>query len=188
MKIIMRINITHWNDEKRGAIGNIILLIALIFFISEQLARHTSNTNKNISMREIKKGCVFGYSSFAQAILIAVTGYCGLFVKGTYTLETTAWYVQSIGQDIVDLFIIVPVLIITGMMLYKRKIFAIIFAGTELYIIYTFLIYCFSLRFNYLFLIYCSVLGLSFYSFIYFIFCGSAILYPPSCTILYPLL
>ncbi len=120
-------------------------------------------------MREIKKGCVFGYSSFAQAILIAVTGYCGLFVKGTYTLETTAWYVQSIGQDIVDLFIIVPVLIITGMMLYKRKIFAIIFAGTELYIIYTFLIYCFSLRFNYLFLIYCSVLGLSFYSFIYFL-------------------
>src|SRR6266487_3640732 len=120
-------------------------------------------------MRELKKGTAFWYSSFAQAVLIAVTAYCGLFIKGTYALETTDWYVQSIGQDMFDLFIMAPVLIITGIMLYKRKIFTIIFAGAELYIIYTFIIYCFSLHFNYLFLVYCCILGLSVYSFIYFL-------------------
>lgn len=115
----------------------------------------------------MKRSIAFRYSLFAQATLVAVTAYCGLFIAGTYSPETSSWYVQSIGQDIVDLFIIVPVLVITGMVLPKRKIFPVIFAGTELYIIYTFLIYCFSLHFNYLFLVYCSVLGLSVYSFIY---------------------
>lgn len=45
----------------------------------------------------------------------------------------------------------------------------LIWSGVIFYLVYSYVIYCFSLHFNFLFLVYCFILGLSFYSFIYFI-------------------
>jgi hypothetical protein len=103
-------------------------------------------------------------------LLIIINSYFGLFVAGTYSRETFSWYIQAVGQDIVDLFIVVPILIITSILSYKRNRTALpIWSGIQVFLIYTYSIYCFAVHFNNLFLVYCGALGLSFYSFIYFI-------------------
>jgi hypothetical protein len=104
------------------------------------------------------------------ALLLAGVSICGLLIPATYALEAPAFAVQGLGQDGMDLFIILPALLLALMGL-KRKWRAAwhIWAGLILYLIYTFVIYAFSLYFNYLFLAYCALLGLSvFAALIYF--------------------
>lgn len=108
--------------------------------------------------------------SLPLAALVIVTSISGLLTPDFYSKETPAWAAQSFGQDIVDLFFVVPVLIITTILGSKKNETAIsLWAGTNLYLSYTFLIYCFDIHFNKLFIIYCLSLGLSVYSFIYFL-------------------
>jgi len=74
---------------------------------------------------------------------------------------------QGIGQDFVDLFIVVPILLISLVYMRKNnKTATLLFGGTIFYILYSFIIYCFGVHFNQLFLIYCATLGLSLYIFI----------------------
>jgi hypothetical protein len=120
-------------------------------------------------MKNSKTHKAFLYFTFPLAFMIAFTAYRGIFIEAaTYPLETDNWRIQSIGQDLVDLFIIVPVLLISGIFSYrKKKIFSFIFAGTVLFIAYSYTIYCFNVHFNNLFILYCLILGLSVYAFIY---------------------
>jgi hypothetical protein len=121
-------------------------------------------------MSEYKQDKIILYLSLPLAVLIIINSYCGLFVPGTYAMETFNRYVQAIGQDIVDLFLIVPLLLLTSLLAYKQNQASImIWGGINVFIIYTYVIYCFDVHFNGLFLIYCFILGLSFYSFIYFL-------------------
>ncbi len=118
----------------------------------------------------IKQDRTFFYFTFPLAILIICVSLFGLFYPDTYFLETPQWHAQCIGQDILDLFLIVPVLIFSGLFCCKdNKVFYPIFGGTVLYIAYTFVIYCFAVHYNFLFLVYCFILGLAVYAFIYFI-------------------
>ncbi len=94
----------------------------------------------------------------------------GLLTPGFYSKETPNWAAQSLGQDIINLFFITPVLIITAILASQKNKTALpIWAGANLYLAYTFVIYCFDVHFNQLFLIYCFCLGLSVSSFIYFL-------------------
>lgn len=95
----------------------------------------------------------------------------GLFTPDFYAQETTNWRAQSIGQDLIDLLLIAPVLIIsTWLVIRDNKAGLDIWAGTNLYLIYTFAIYAFTIRFNNLFILYCINLGLAFYSMLLFLF------------------
>jgi hypothetical protein len=108
--------------------------------------------------------------SLPLAALVVICSLAGLLTPGFYEAETANWQAQSIGQDVVDLFLIVPCLIISSISSYRNnKKAKLIWAGVMLYLIYTFVLYCFDLHFNRLFVIYCLCLGLSFYSFIYFL-------------------
>jgi hypothetical protein len=71
----------------------------------------------------------------------------------------------------IDLFLIVPCLLITSILAYKNnKAATMVWGGVVLYLTYTFVLYSFDIHFNKLFVIYCLCLGLSFYSFMYFLF------------------
>lgn len=95
----------------------------------------------------------------------------GLFTSGFYQLESPYWQAQSIGQDLVDLFIVFPVLLVSASMAYgNHKMAKNIWAGTNVYLVYTFAIYAFDVHFNSMFFFYCLCLGLSFYSVIYFFY------------------
>lgn len=102
--------------------------------------------------------------------LIILSSFVGIFTDNFYVNESLNWQAQSIGQDIIDLILIVPVLIFSGILSYKNSKVSFIWGGALLYLIYTFVIYSFDVHFNKLFLVYCFTLGLSFYGFIIFIY------------------
>jgi len=104
------------------------------------------------------------------AILITLTSVTGLRTHDFYSDETSNWQIQSRGQDMVDLFLVVPVLIITGFVSLKKNASLLLWAGALLYITYTFIIYCFDVHFNILFPAYCIILGLSFYAFLWVVY------------------
>ena len=103
--------------------------------------------------------------------LIILVSLTGILDPELYSRESLNWRTQSIAQDKVDLFLLVPVLLITSILIYLKKTQnVLIWAGVILYLIYTFTIYCFAVHFNQLYPIYCLILGLSFYTFVYFLF------------------
>lgn len=109
--------------------------------------------------------------SLCSAILISVTGVAGIFIPGTYFRETVNWTLQSMGQDFINLFLILPIFVTALILTLKRvKIGFVIWGGINLYLVYTYVIYSFDIHFNRLFPVYCLVLGLSFYSFLFFIY------------------
>jgi hypothetical protein len=103
--------------------------------------------------------------TLAIASLMAVASLGGLLLGNLYSHETSAWYIQCIGQDIIDLAVIVPTLLMSALFIRKGSRPALfVWLGTTLYTIYTFSIYCFSVHFNAFFLVYCAVLGLAVYA------------------------
>lgn len=107
------------------------------------------------------------YFTLATVILMAITSLGGLFYHNTYSRETALWIAQAAGQDIVNLALIVPVLLVTAIVARRGSRWGLfVWLGTMLYTSYTFVIYSFGLHFNSLFLVYCWTLGVSAYSFI----------------------
>jgi hypothetical protein len=110
------------------------------------------------------------YFSVPIAMLITVAGFVGIFVKSIYSQETVSWAVQGVGQDLMNLIVAVPCLLVSAYLVQRGKKTALfIWLGVSLYILYSFMIYCFALHFNSLFLVYCAVLGLTFYSIVSFL-------------------
>ncbi len=97
--------------------------------------------------------------------LIAIASIGGLFFKGTYSGETAYLIPQALAQDVIDLVLIVPTILIAAIAITKGSRHAFfIWLGAMLYVVYTFVIYSFGIHFNDLFLDYCFTLGLSFYA------------------------
>ena len=103
------------------------------------------------------------------AILVLISSSIGIFYSDFYSAETVDWRYQSIGQDISNLIIVVPTLLISVYFMSKgSKGAKIIWCGTMITNIYSYVIYTFAVHFNFLFHIYCLILGLSLYSIIIF--------------------
>lgn len=113
---------------------------------------------------------IITYLTYLLALLVGLASYFGSFYAFTYERETPSIEAQGVGQDLVNLFLVVPVLVIS--MIYmkrKHKTATFIFGGTVFYLLYSYIIYSFGIHFNQLFLIYCLTLGCSIYLFILFI-------------------
>jgi len=109
--------------------------------------------------------------SLLLALLLIVANGGGLTMSWQlYTKETPDWFAQSIGQDMADIFIVLPFLLVSSLLAYRgsKKAF-LIWAGVMAYIVYTFTIYCFAIHFNQLFIVYCLALGLAVYLLAWFI-------------------
>jgi len=105
--------------------------------------------------------------SVLLALSLAIASFCGAFLPVTYEREVSSLATQGIGQDLVDLFLVVPLLIILLIFVRKQNRAAMfLFSGTLFYILYSFIIYSLGIHFNYLFLLYCVTLGLATYLFI----------------------
>ncbi len=122
-------------------------------------------------MKHNNTGKIILVLSIPLALLVITVSCIGIFTPDFYSREAMNWQIQSIGQDVIDLFIIVPALLITAIFAYrKNSTTALLWSGTVLYILYVFTIYCFDVHFNKLFIIYCFTLGLSFYSLLWFLY------------------
>lgn len=112
--------------------------------------------------------------SFSLAALTITASCIGLFTPDFYAKETLNWQAQSVGQDLIDLVLITPCLLITSILAYRNNRAAfMMWGGVVLYLTYTFVLYCFDVHFNKLFVVYCLCLSLSFYSLVYFLFTQS---------------
>ncbi len=102
-----------------------------------------------------------------MALALGIVSYYGAFVPSTYERDAISIAVQGMGQDIFDIFFVVPLLLISLFFGFKNiQVAYFIFGGTVLYILYSFFIYSFGVHFNNLFLLYCLILGASLYTFI----------------------
>ncbi len=100
-------------------------------------------------------------------VSLSLVSAAGVFLPGTYARDSASMAAQGVGQDVVDLFLGVPLLIVTFVYTSRgSRLGTLLYAGTLFYILYSFIIYCFGVFFNQWFLLYCLTLALSLYSFI----------------------
>ncbi len=101
------------------------------------------------------------------ALLLTVVSVAGAFLPGTYARDSASMAAQGTGQDLVDLFLGVPLLLVSFFYAARgNRTATLVYAGILFYIMYSFIIYCFGVWFNRFFLLYCATLGVSLYSFI----------------------
>ena len=104
-------------------------------------------------------------------VFLSVASFFGFFVDITYARETASMAAQGIGQDLVDLFIVTPAILITLVLMRRNsRIATLIFGGLVFYVFYSFIIYSLGVHFNRMFLIYCFTLGTSLYVFIIYFY------------------
>jgi len=105
------------------------------------------------------------WSTLAIALLVAVTAVAGIFRPATYAKETMYSSAGAIGSDLVDLLLVVPVLLISGIKAYRGSVPArLVWLGTLGYLLYNFVLYAFGVHFNAMFLVYFATLSLCFYA------------------------
>lgn len=101
------------------------------------------------------------------AISLALVSVAGVFFRDTYARDSASLGAQGVGQDLVDLFVAVPLLLISFYFTAKgNRTAVLVYGGTLFYILYSFIIYCFGVHFNRYFLFYCLTLSLSLYAYI----------------------
>ncbi|MDT8402559.1 MAG: hypothetical protein RQ743_12760, partial [Bacteroidales bacterium] len=109
-------------------------------------------------------------------VFLATASIFGVFVDITYARETASMAAQGMGQDIVDLFLVVPAVIICLFLMRKEKrIATLLFGGLVFYVLYSFIIYSMGVHFNLMFLVYCFTLGTASYIFILYFYALSRV-------------
>jgi hypothetical protein len=102
--------------------------------------------------------------TFPLALLIAIASILGILVEDIYSKEVAEYAAQGVGQDVINLFIVVPILLIAAVMIKKEsKVWHFVWIGSMIYTVYSYAVYCFGVHFNALFLLYIAIFGLSFY-------------------------
>ncbi len=108
---------------------------------------------------------LYSWLSAILGLLIAASGMIGIvFEKRIYALNNPYYVAQIIGQDMANLLLLVPMLLVSVFFMRgnSRKAF-LVWLGIIIYAFYIFAAYGFSLHYNNLFLVYCYAYGLSFY-------------------------
>ncbi|HEY8146951.1 MAG TPA: hypothetical protein VIG06_29930 [Kofleriaceae bacterium] len=99
------------------------------------------------------------------AVLVASASLGGILSPETYARESAEWAGQAVGQDWFDLLVAAPALVVCALGARRGSLrWRLLLCGALLFTVYTFVLYCFAVRFNRLFPVYVAVLGLSFYS------------------------
>ena len=105
------------------------------------------------------------WSTIAITLLLATTAVAGLFWPETYARETPYSRAGGYASDIVDLFLVVPILLISGIKGFRHSVPArLVWLGAQGYLLYNLVIYAFGVHFNALFLVYCATLSLCLYA------------------------
>jgi hypothetical protein len=104
--------------------------------------------------------------TFPIAILLAIAAGGGVFSSGLYR-DTPYFVAQAVGQDIISLFVVLPTLIISAFFASRgAPTGRLIWLGVLVYLVYTYAVAAFDVRFNPFFLVYVALLGCSLYTLI----------------------
>lgn len=126
----------------------------------------THNLRQQTILSDRKNGNVYIWFTFPIALLLAVASLGGIFIEGLYR-DNPYFIAQGKGQDLVSLTIVLPTVITAAVLAKKGLIKAkMIWIGALVYLVYTYAIASFSVKFNPLSPIYIALLGLSLYGMI----------------------
>jgi hypothetical protein len=96
---------------------------------------------------------------------MALASAAGVFVPAVYAKETTSWAAQGAGQDVVNLFIVFPALVVSAWYAGRGSQRAVlVWLGIMIYVVYSYVMYAFFVHFGPIFPVYVAVLGLSSYA------------------------
>jgi hypothetical protein len=100
------------------------------------------------------------------AILLVVAAGGGIFINGLYR-DVPSLVAQAKGQDLISLIVVLPVLVITAIPAGRGSLPArLIWQGSLVYLLYTYISFAFAIQYNPLFLVYIGLLGCSLYALI----------------------
>lgn len=100
------------------------------------------------------------------AILLAIASGSGVFISDLYR-DTPNLVAQAIGQDAITLVVALPTLALSALLAGRGSPRArLLWLGSLIYTVYTYVGYAFAVRFNSLFLVYVALLGCSTYALI----------------------
>jgi hypothetical protein len=101
------------------------------------------------------------------AVLLTIAAGSELLFDGVFRDDAINFVAQAIGQDYVTLAVALPVLVISAVFTSRGSERArLVWLGALAYVVYTYAIYAFHVRFNPLFLVYVALLGFSLYALI----------------------
>ena len=122
------------------------------------------NNLDNIIVKQ-KEDKILLYLTILIVTLMTLCSSTGIWYEQIYSKETVGILSQCIGQDMLNLFFISPILLFSAFYAFRgNKIAIIIWIGAIVTNVYNYVIICFAIRFNFLFHIYCLILGLSIFS------------------------
>ena len=100
------------------------------------------------------------------ALIAAAASVVGLLVPGSiYGQETRVLADQAVAQDVINLLVVVPLLVVLGIGAARGSVRAYVcWLGCLAFTAYSYAIYAFAIHFGPLFLPWVAVLGLSFYA------------------------
>jgi len=104
--------------------------------------------------------------SIPVAVLMTIAAGSGLFVRGLYR-DAPFFALQAVAQDFVTLFVVVPTLAVSVWLTARGSSRArLVWLGALAYIVYSYAISAFVVRFNSLFLVYIGLFGCALYALI----------------------
>jgi hypothetical protein len=107
------------------------------------------------------------WTTVPLAILLIIATVAGVFFTETYAKDAPYFATQGIAQDIITLFVTVPVMVIAFIFALRGSYRArLVWLGMLGYVLYSYILYAFAVYFNSLFLVYAAILCLAIYSFI----------------------
>lgn len=99
-------------------------------------------------------------------LLLAIAAGGGVLINELYR-DGPGLVAQAKGQDLISLFVVLPVLIITAILASRGSLKArFIWLGGLVYLVYTYASFAFALQYNPFFLVYIALLGCSLYTLI----------------------
>ncbi len=114
----------------------------------------------------IRSTNVWLWLSLPIAILLLIAAGCGLFITGLYR-DNPYFAVQARAQDLISLVIVLPGLVIAAIGAKRGSCRAqLIWLGTLVYLIYTYVVAAFDNSFNSLFVVYVALMGCALYALI----------------------
>ena len=104
--------------------------------------------------------------TWAIAPLLAIAAGCGIFIRGLYR-DTPYFAVQAVAQDFISLTVVLPIVAISAFLASRGSHRArLVWLGALVYLVYSYVIDAFVVRFNSMFLVYVALLGCSLYALI----------------------
>lgn len=115
-----------------------------------------------------KKLRIFVVLNLLLAGLVAISALGGILLPSVYSQETVNWAMQGLAQDWVNLILVAPLLVISGMMALRGSLrWFLVWLGILVANLYSFIIYAFFIHFGILFPVYVAILGLTLYLIIF---------------------